>query len=387
MVYPKSAHLSILIFFVLAFLTDLSGQQAGDYRSAGSGNWTDPTNWEVFDGTSWVAAASYPGQVGGANLVTIQNGNTISLGSTIPNPIQGLIVGDGAGATDTLRITNTATLNTPYIDLQTGGVLIWTSNVSFYLPVGAAIRISGGLLDNSGPCNASKRLVIGSQIYSTCNGGAGVDYTFEDLNNSGGSLSASPSSNSPICQGSDLTLFANPSGAGSSGASYNWVETGPSGIPFASSDENPIVSGLAAGSYSFTVTITDSSGFSYSESIDVEVVAGVTISLQPTDQQASPGTTAVFNVTASGAGTYQWQISNDGGTTFSNLTDGAKYSGSQTASLQVGNVQAAENGTLFRVVIQPVSAGCPQVQSGAATLTVISGSVITNKRITYRVNN
>jgi len=387
MMHPKSANLIALLLFMLAFLTDISAQEVGDYRSVGSGNWTDSANWEVYDGTSWVAAATYPGEVGGTNIVTIQNGNTIGLGTTIPNPIQGLIVGDGTGGTDTLQITNTATLNTPFIDLQSGGVVIWTSNVSFYLPSGAALIISGGTLDNSGPCNASKRLVIGSQIYSTCNGGAGVDYTFEDLNNSGGSLSASPSSNSPICEGNDLTLFANPSGAGSSGASFSWTGSGPGGYSFSSSAENPVISLLNSGSYTFEVTITDTSGFSYSDTTDAEVEAGATISLQPADQQAAPGSTAVFSVSAGGASTYQWQVSTDGGGTFSNLADGAKYSGSQTASLQVGNVQTSDNGALFRVLIQPVSTGCPDVQSDPATLTVASGTVITNKRITYRVNN
>ena len=379
--------LATLLLFLLTFLSSVSAQEAGDYRSVGSGNWTNPANWEVFDGTTWVAATTYPGQVAGTNLVTIQNGNTISLGTTIPNPIQGLIVGDGAGAPDTLQITNTATLNTPFIDLQTGGVLIWTSNVSFFLPSGAAVFISGGTLDNSGPCNASKRLVIGSQIYSTCNGGAGVDYTFDDLNNSGGSLSVSPSSNSPICEGSDLTLFANSSGAGSSGASFSWVGTGPGGYTYTSTDENPVIAGLAAGSYSFTVSITDSSGYSYSDSTDAEVAAGVSISLQPADQQGSAGNSVLFIVTASGAGSYQWQTSNDGGSTFVDLADGLKYLGSQTASLQVGNVQSSENGTVFRVLLQPVSTGCPEVQSNPATLTVTSGTVIMNKRITYRVNN
>ena len=387
MAYPKSASLIALLFFVLAFLPDISAQDAGDYRSVGSGTWTDSANWEVFDGTNWVAATTYPGEVGGTNLVTIQNGNTISLGSTIPNDIGGLVVGDGVGGTDTLQITNTARLNTPFIDLQTGGVLIWTSNVSFYLPEGAAIFISGGILDNSGPCNASKRLVIGSQIYSTCNGGAGVDYTFEDLNNSGGSLSASPSSNSPVCEGSNLTLFANPSGAGSSGASYSWSITDPVGNPFSSTAENPVVTGLTPGTYTFEVTITDSNGFSYSATTVAEVETGATISLQPADQQAVPGSTATFSVTASGAGSYQWQISTNGGGTYANLTDGAKYSGSQTASLQVSGVQTSENGTVFRVLIQPASASCPQLTSNTATLTVASATVITNKRITYRVNN
>ena len=40
----------------------LSAQSAGDYRSVGNGNWNDPTKWETYNGSSWVSAATYPGQ-------------------------------------------------------------------------------------------------------------------------------------------------------------------------------------------------------------------------------------------------------------------------------------------------------------------------------------
>ena len=352
----------------------------------GSGNWTDSGNWETYNGTAWVAATNYPGEVPGTNDVYIIGGATIDLGGTIPSAIASLIVGEGTGGTDTLRITNTASLNTPLIDLQTGGFAIWSNNVTFTLPAGAAFKISGGTLDEGNPCSAAKRLVIGSQVYSTCNGGAGANYSFEDLSSSGGSLSVSPSSDGPVCEGNNLNLLANPSGTGSSGASFSWVGSGPGSYSFSSSDQDPVVTGLVPGSYSFTVTITDSSGFNTSESVSAEVLPGVAITTQPSNQQGVTGANATFTVATSGSPTYQWQVSTDGGSTFTDLSDGIKYSGSQTNTLQVGSLQISDNTNLFRVLVQPPSGLCPAVVSNSVVLTVVVPTVLSNRRITYRVN-
>lgn len=66
------------------FLGISHAQETGDFRSVGSGNWTDSGNWETYNGTAWVAATSYPGEVPGTNDVYIIGGATIDLGGTIP---------------------------------------------------------------------------------------------------------------------------------------------------------------------------------------------------------------------------------------------------------------------------------------------------------------
>lgn len=369
------------------WLNAIHSQQTGDYRSAGSGNWTNAAIWEVYNGTAWVAAATYPGQVAGTNLVTILGGDTISISSSIPFAIQGLIVGDGTGGTDSFQVSGTASLNTPYIDIQTGGFAIWTANVTLTLPAGAAFKLTGGVLDDGNPCSAAKRLVIGSNIFATCNGAAGADYSFADLINLGGSLSVTPGSNGPLCEGEDLNLFANPSGAGSGGATFSWTGTGPGAYSFSSSAQDPVETGLATGTYTYTATITDSFGNSSFASVDVEVFTGAAITTQPADQQGTVGNSVSYSVSASGAAAYQWQISTDGGANYSDLSDGSGYTGSQTALLQVGDLEISQNGHLFRVLVQPASAACPDVVSDAALLTVNVTTVITNRRITYRVNN
>lgn len=62
------------------------------YRSKESGNWTEITNWQQYNGTSWVEATSYPGEISNDcddPLVCIQAGHQMEIQAgtsiTIPN--------------------------------------------------------------------------------------------------------------------------------------------------------------------------------------------------------------------------------------------------------------------------------------------------------------
>ena len=83
--------ISVLIASILISYTTLA-QSSGDYRSIGSGNWNDPTKWETYNGSSWVAAPTYPGQNPGTGAVTIMNQTEIIITATVPNPISYLDV-------------------------------------------------------------------------------------------------------------------------------------------------------------------------------------------------------------------------------------------------------------------------------------------------------
>ncbi len=364
----------------------VSAQSLGDYRSVSSGNWTNVSIWQLYNGTSWTAATSYPGQLVGTNDVYIEGGYSVTISSNIPNTINSLTVGDGSGSTDNFYVGSTSSLQTQLITIANGGLAEWTSNVSFSLPSGAAFVIdSGGTLATDNPCNSAKRLIIGSTIYSTCNGGAGTDYSFDDLNDSGGSISVSASSNSPICDNETLNLYSNPSGAGSSGATYSWTATaGPVGYTFSSTDENPVVTNLSAGSYTFSVTISDGT-ITNTDSVDVTVNSSPTIVLQPTDQTVASGNNGNFSVTATNADTYQWQVSSDGGSNFASIADGSEYSGSQTSNLTVISANPSKSGYIYRVLLSSSTNSCSPTTSSEATLTIQTGTVITNRKITFRV--
>lgn len=134
-----------------------------------------------------------------------------------------------------------------------------------------------------------------------------------------------------------------------------------------------------------TYRVTDDAG----NTLNVQQTITVTpfsIATQPVDQSIIVGANGGFSVTASGTDTYQWEVSTDGGSSFIPISDGAEYSGSQTANLTVTAPDMGKNGYVFRVLVSNSAASCNALTSNGAVLTLSVGTVITNRKITYRVN-
>lgn len=98
--------------------------------------------------------------------------------------------------------------------------------------------------------------------------------------------------------------------------------------------------------------------------------APAAISAAPTNVSACAGSDASFTATATGSALgYQWQVSNDAGVSYSNI------SGATSASYLATGVTAGMNSNLYRVI---VSNSCPStVTSLPATLTVTNAATIT----------
>ena len=82
------------------------------------------------------------------------------------------------------------------------------------------------------------------------------------------------------------------------------------------------------------------------------------ISASPSNQTANVGDNAIFSASATGipAPALQWQISTDGGNTWSNLSANATFSGVTTTSLSVSNLAANLSGDAFRcLAINPAA--------------------------------
>ena len=114
----------------------------------------------------------------------------------------------------------------------------------------------------------------------------------------------------------------------------------------------------------YVVQLSSNSGATWSNY--TPPVPTITISAQPTNQTASSGS-ATFSVTASvtlgGSLTYQWQKSDNAGSTWADVS-GATSSSIALSSLTNG----ADNSDQYRVVVS--SSGATSVTSSAATLTV-----------------
>lgn len=135
-----------------------------------------------------------------------------------------------------------------------------------------------------------------------------------------------------------------------------------------------------------TYRVTDASG-NYTDVVQTITVRPLAITSQPASWSGFAGQDALFSVSAANADSYQWQVSTDGGVVFTALSEGSLYSGTTTANLTVLGAQFEMSGWLYRVVVgQSASVACGPLVSNSALLTARPSGVLTNRRITYRVN-
>ncbi|PRX53155.1 HYR domain-containing protein [Flagellimonas meridianipacifica] len=133
-----------------------------------------------------------------------------------------------------------------------------------------------------------------------------------------------------------------------------------------------------------TYRVEDASG-NTTDVTQTITVSQFLINTQPANLTVIAGNNGTFSVTAVNVDTYQWQVSTNGGVSYSDISDGTEYTGTQTATLIVNSPDVDKNGYLFRVVLSNSTSSCPDLISNSATLTIRVGRVITNRRITYRV--
>ena len=84
--------------------------------------------------------------------------------------------------------------------------------------------------------------------------------------------------------------------------------------------------------------------------------------------------------------TYVWEVSTNGGGSFITVSDGPEYSGANTATLTVITPGLEKNGYIYRVFLSNSTTSCAEVTSNQVLLNTFVGTVITNRRITIRVN-
>ncbi|MDC6351867.1 hypothetical protein PP178_09905 [Zeaxanthinibacter sp. PT1] len=177
----------LVLCMVLAAVSGIQAihsQSTGDYRSVISGNWNNPTTWQRYNGTAWVAAVDYPGQNSDVDRVTVRGGNTVTLNIDVNAfMINELFIGDRSGADDILLIPDNGDfdLHTRDLVVEIDGVLEWVKNANIYLPEGSRVINQGGTISTNKSCNASQVIYIGTEKFSTCNGNGGSDYSFDDL--------------------------------------------------------------------------------------------------------------------------------------------------------------------------------------------------------------
>jgi hypothetical protein len=124
----------------------------------------------------------------------------------------------------------------------------------------------------------------------------------------------------------------------------------------------------SAGTVNVTVTTADgTSATSNADKFTYAVAPAITT--QPTNQTVKAGGTATFTAKASGSPTptVQWQVSTNGGNTWTNL------SGATSTTLKLSNVKATQNGDEYQAVFTNIAGSAT---TSAATLTVQFAPII-----------
>lgn len=115
----------------------------------------------------------------------------------------------------------------------------------------------------------------------------------------------------------------------------------------------------------------DPSTIKYQLELD-RVLDAITIGTQPAAASVTAPAPVQFTVAATtndgGSLSYQWQLSTNGGTSFTNIINGGVYSGATTATLGISDATGLD-ARQYRVVVSSTG-GAPNATSSAAILTV-----------------
>lgn len=314
---------------------------------------------------------------GGCNGTTVVNSTaavlTVSASVTVTITTQPSSVSVCAGANATYTVAATGSALIYNWQVSSDGGITWT-NLSPVVttPTLTLTSVTAAMNNTLYRCQ-----VTGT---STCSTGS-VTSASAGLTVSTAPVITSQPSGVTICSGSNTSFAGSTTGTG---LTYQWQlsATGCSGV-----FSNVTNGGIYAGALSSTLSITGATiamnGYAYrlvvsgtcapaatSNCATLSVIAPATVTAQPSGVAVCENSTATL--TSAGGGTnpvYQWQFSTNNGTTWTNLSNTAPYSGTNSGTLVVNPVSIAMNGYQYRLQVN--NATCPALaSSNAAVLTV-----------------
>ncbi|MGQ7944928.1 T9SS type A sorting domain-containing protein [Flavobacterium sp. WC2509] len=298
--------------------------------------------------------------------------------------------------------SNNTNSNTAGIYREQEQYTVWTNNTGSTIAAGTIITIQA----NSATVPTGSVTNIGTVTSVTNSSNGSVATNMSLTNTSGDQIFAfqgagGPSTNSTTFSG---TLLFGIGLSGSAGTATSWVTTGAingstSYLPSDLSGTSQIFLGpnVVAGQYTgptsgqvslaaykalvantanwSTVGTTNTVTFTTSTGTTFTAATAPSITAQPSASTICSGATTTFSVTASNATSYQWQV--DQGAGFSNVSNGAPYSGATTATLTITGATVTLNGYTYRVVA--TGSTSPAATSNSAALIINAAPSITTQ--------
>ncbi|MBE0642308.1 MAG: hypothetical protein IH599_09740, partial [Bacteroidales bacterium] len=176
-----------------------------------------------------------------------------------------------------------------------------------------------------------------------------------------------------VCAGTAFTV------SGATAANYQsiaWTSNGTGSLTGANT-LTPTYTPLVGETGMVTLTLTANGVAPCAAAVDqmeLTINAYPVVTAQPANATVVEPSGANFSVTATGAATYQWEISTNGGATYAPLSDNATYTGTGTAAMSISATTSAMNGHKFRCIVS--ANGC-ELNSNPGTLSVsIAGATI-----------
>ncbi|WP_130736332.1 choice-of-anchor D domain-containing protein [Flavobacterium sp. J27] len=326
----------LLITLFMGYFACAQGlEDFSNIPTASTGTYLSRT-WTGTDGVTWNATAARTDQTLNGKAICTSGSGTI----TSPTYVGGMGV-----------------LNFSYVRAFTGtssrSIQVWVNGSQ----IGATITVSptsDAVVTYNQPINVSGNVVLELRT-------SGAQIKIDDISwttYSACTPPADPSGTISVTSacGSSSLIYSSPS------ATAYW-QTNATGTD-TSFPTTTSYTALTSGTY--YVRIFDGSCWSTnSVSQGVTIINPVSITTQPTNQATTTGATATFNVVATNATSYQWQVSTDGGSTWSNI-------GIDSNSYTTPATTLGMDGYLYRVLISG-TAPCTNVTSSEATLTVTTG--------------
>jgi hypothetical protein len=318
---------------------------------------------------------------------TTVNASTVSCASLSGCTI--VYVGDGTTATSLIMNAdlNLSCLGAIQLIVRNNASIDFSpGNNRLTLGDGSSITIDTGGTLVGGSCNASERIYIGTNLLASCNGGAGADFSFNDILNFGGT--GSLTSNSPVCTSNTLNLLATPPPNGT--YTYSFLGNGlpGAGTTFSSTPSYTLTAPASSGSYVYQVKMKSSLAGNPIVIAEITVVVntGLATSTPATTltQPTCTGTTGTITVTSPTGTGMTYSIN---GITYTNITGVFSSVALGTYSVTAKNSSGCISSAASATIVQPTdtwngsvwSTGIPPTSSQKA---VFSGNYSSSSDLT-----